>query len=210
MCIYIFFLYCRIHRTTYDILLEHLRPTLEEEHVRWKQNFGLEKQLLMFLWYLANKESYRVVARLFHVSKSTAHKYIHRVSEAVSNLSEKLIKWPDFDVQQDISDTIQNTSYIPNCVGFIDGSHIRLQSAPNGDRDYTNRKGYFSIQLQMICDDKCIITDTCVGWQGCTHDARVFRNSQMYDGIENGNALAQRMHWPSDSSTMLYLQPDRQ
>ena len=122
-----------------------------------------------------------------------------------------------------------NTSYIPNCVGLIDGSHIRLQSAPNGDRDHTNGKGYFSIQLQMICDDKCIITDTCVGWQGCTHDARVFRNSQIYDSIENGNALARDKYiihcltmslyhleimdislLPSDSSTMLYLQPDRQ
>lgn len=33
--------------------------------------------------------------------------------------------------------------------GFIDGTHIRLSAAIGGERDYYNRKGYPSIQLQV-------------------------------------------------------------
>ena len=35
-------------------------------------------------------------------------------------------------------------------VGFIDGAHIRLHSAPDGDKDYTNMKGDHSIQVSFV------------------------------------------------------------
>ena len=70
--------------------------------------------------------------------------------------------------------------------GIIDGSHITLTHILNGDQDYINRKGYPSLQLQVIVDHMLLITDSCVGWPGCTHDARVFRNSNISEELENG------------------------
>lgn len=52
---------------------------------------------------------------------------------------------------------------MPNCIGFIDETHIGLSFLPNGDKDYINRKGYPSIQLQLVVDDKMMIRDTYVG-----------------------------------------------
>ena len=43
--------------------------------------------------------------------------------------------------------------------------------------NYVNRKGWYSIILQAVCDYNNIITDMNVGWPGRVHDARVFENS---------------------------------
>ena len=104
----------------------------------------------------------------------------------VCNLKDRFIKWPSPEGQQQIADSIQQASRIPNCVGFIDGCHFRLKSAPNGDPDYTNRKAYNSIQSQVVADDHLIINDAYVGWPGSTHDARVYRNSPLFDMMERG------------------------
>ena len=159
-----------------------------------------QNQVLMFMWYIANKDSYRVVARLFDVYKSTAHKYIHKVSSAVCDIAPRLLVWPSHDQQEEISRNVEMSTRIPNCVGFIDGSHIRLQSAPGGDKDYTNRKGYHSMQVQVVVDDKMIITDCYVGWPGSSHDARVFSNSPIRDAMENGNILAANKYVFGDSA----------
>jgi hypothetical protein len=39
---------------------------------------------------------------------------------------------------------------MPNTVGVLDGSHIRLAACPQGDTDYINRKSFPSVQLQVM------------------------------------------------------------
>ena len=34
--------------------------------------------------------------------------------------------------------------------------------------------------FQLVVDDRMLIRDAYVGWPGCTHDARVFRNSPLW------------------------------
>lgn len=45
---------------------------------------------------------------------------------------------------------------------------------------------YFSIliYLQLVVDNKLLIRDTYVRWPGSTHDARVLRNSDLFDKEE--------------------------
>ena len=66
---------------------------------------------------------------------------------------------------------------MPGIVGILDGTHIAIVNCPEGETDYINRKGYASVQLQLIMDDSLLINDAYVGWPGSTHDARVLRNS---------------------------------
>lgn len=67
--------------------------------------------------------------------------------------------------------------------GCIDGTHVTIPQPgdPNTEfsRRFINRKGFASINVQAVCDDKLFFTDCCVGWPGGTHDARVFRNSAL-------------------------------
>ncbi|XP_061191617.1 uncharacterized protein LOC133199804 [Saccostrea echinata] len=65
--------------------------------------------------------------------------------------------------------------------GVIDGTHLRLNGIPANDNDYINKKGYPSLQLQVVVHNLRLFTDTYVGWPGSTHDARVFRNSPIQE-----------------------------
>jgi len=67
-----------------------------------------------------------------------------------------------------------------------DGTHIAIVNCPGGDNDYINRKGFASIQLQLIVDDTLLINNAYVGWPGSTHDARVLRNSMFHNEAEQG------------------------
>lgn len=60
-----------------------------------------------------------------------------------------MINWPDPYTQQAISREFQLQSGLRGVIGSLDGTHIRLTTAPGGDRDYFNRKNFPSIQLQV-------------------------------------------------------------
>lgn len=64
-----------------------------------------------------------------------------------------------------------------NCIGALDGTHIRIQS---NDEAYFNRKQYKSIQMQCLCDHKGKFISICVGLPGSVHDSRVLRYSSLY------------------------------
>lgn len=44
------------------------------------------------------------------------------------------------------------TCGLPGVDGFLDGTHIRLSSALNGERDFYNRKG----NVEVSCLYKCL------------------------------------------------------
>jgi hypothetical protein len=50
-----------------------------------------------------------------------------------------------------ISQGFQENSDFPNCIGAVDGKHIRIKPLHSGSL-YFNYKSYFSIQLLAICD----------------------------------------------------------
>ena len=78
----------------------------------------------------------------------------------------------------------------PNTVGALDGTHIRIQAPRDNPGAYYNRKGYHSIVLQGVCQHDMQFTDCYAGWPGSVHDARVLRNSDLWEkGLEwCGNA----------------------
>ncbi|XP_033757860.1 putative nuclease HARBI1 [Pecten maximus] len=180
----------RISRNTFERLSVELTPQIEyRERSDGKEGLSVRKQILIYLWYISNQDSMREISRLFGTSPSTVHRCVRRVSEALSNIRHKIIQWPDFEGQTLISEAIEDKVGIPNVIGFIDGTHIRLTKVPSNDTDYVNRKGYPSIVLQLIVDDSLLIRDCYVGWPGSTHDARVYRNSPIYHALQRGHII---------------------
>ena len=77
----------------------------------------------------------------------------------------------------------------PQVVGAIDGTHIPITPEQDNRNDYYNRKGFYSIILQIVADYKFMINDICIGWPGKVHDARVLRNSQIFQQAQNNTLL---------------------
>lgn len=50
---------------------------------------------------------------------------------------------------------------------------------------FRNRKGYFSLNVQVVCDSDMKICDIVARWPGSTHDATIFANSRLCARFEN-------------------------
>lgn len=50
---------------------------------------------------------------------------------------------------------------------------------------FRNRKGYFSVNAQFVCDAKLRILDVVARWPGSTHDSTIFNSSRLKQRFEN-------------------------
>lgn len=112
----------------------------------------------------------------------------------------QIIQWPDLARQNDIAASFQLSCGLPNIIGIIDGTHIRLSAPVGGDPDYINRKGFPSGVLQVIVDDNLLTTSAQTGWPGFSHDARILRNSGIFAKAEVGQLIPHNKHIIGDSA----------
>ena len=121
------------------------------------------------------------VARSKGIGNGTVVLYTYRVIEALIGLSKRFVSWPSPDQRNIISRRIQETYGIPDCVGFVDGTHVQLNVRPAIDGEvYFNRKHRYSFNVQLICDDQRRILWYQLGWPGSVHDSTVLSHSQLF------------------------------
>ena len=77
----------------------------------------------------------------------------------------------------------------PNVVGAIDGCHIQIKTPSEDKECYYNRKKFFSIVLQAICNADLLFLDCFTGYPGSVHDSRVFKSSGIYQKIKANTHL---------------------
>ena len=56
------------------------------------------------------------------------------------------------------------------------------------------------LNIQVVADCDMLIRDAYTGWPGCTHDARVLRNSSLFEKAENGQSVAHGNFIVADSA----------
>ncbi|XP_028254280.1 NACHT, LRR and PYD domains-containing protein 12-like [Parambassis ranga] len=104
-------IYCRInvqvpvlqtffnnHDTTQDFRLsrESLAVLLELLHQERRHGWGATIETLVFLFWLVSGTSYRVVARVFRMPRTTVHRIVHRVTEEVVAIRHKFHLPPQY------------------------------------------------------------------------------------------------------------------
>ncbi|KAJ8915261.1 hypothetical protein NQ315_014768 [Exocentrus adspersus] len=89
---------------------------------------------------------------------------------------------PNRQEQIHIQSRFYNISRFPRVIGCIDGTHIKIQNPGTGQDDgevFRNRKGYFSLNIQVVCNADLKIMDIVARWPGSTHDMTIFNNSMI-------------------------------
>ena len=121
----------------------------------------------------------------FGVSQSTYHTVCGRIADAITtDVTPRVITWPNSEAKrQSIAEGFRRIGRLPNTLGAVDGTHIRITAPREHPQSYFNRKHFYSMQLQGVCTSRLLFTHILTGWPGSVHDARVFRNcSLMEDG----------------------------
>jgi len=143
-------------------------------------------QLLVALRFYATGSFQLVVGDTFAVSKSTVCQTVHRVTEAIASLRDQYVKIPaTVDEQRKTMQSFFNRSKMPGIIGAIDCTHIAIQSPGGDDAEiYRNRKGYFSVNVQLVCEPTGYISDVVARWPGSVHDSTIFDNSKLRAMLE--------------------------
>lgn len=97
------------------------------------------------------------------MAKSTAHEMVYRILEALIIIRKKFIKWPNLEKARKTSNHFRENNGFPNIIGIIDGSHIPIAKPTINQESYINRKGYHSLILQGVCDEKKRFIDVSCG-----------------------------------------------
>ncbi|XP_022179580.1 putative nuclease HARBI1 [Myzus persicae] len=116
------------------------------------------------------------------------------ISEVVTalNLPEIFNAWVKFPKNINELNDIRNGFYrntgFPGVVGCIDCTHVaitppstnlNLNENQHPEYIYVNRKGYHSINVQLICDSNLKILNVNALFPGSTHDTHVWNNSKV-------------------------------
>jgi hypothetical protein len=154
------------------------------------QPVSVEKRVAIAIWRLATANQFRTLQELFGVGKSTACTILSEFVCALSvGLKSTFLRRPTPAEYARIAQGFRDRWGFPQCVGAIDGSHSPIIAPSEHRNEYYNRKGWYSIQMQAVCDHRYRFWDVEVGWAGRAHDARVFANADIYKQALAGTLL---------------------
>ncbi|CAM5087360.1 unnamed protein product [Natator depressus] len=166
---------------TFMELCDLIFPTLKQKNTKMRAALTVHKQVAIALWKLATPDSYRSVGNQFGVGKSTVGAAVIQVANTITELL--LSRVMTLGNVQVIVDGFAAVGF-PNCGGAIDRTHIPVLGPDHLGSQYVNLKGYFSMVLQVLVDHS--FTNINVGWPGKVHDAHIFRNSGLFEQLQEG------------------------
>ena len=89
---------------------------------------------------MAHGNSYLTIGPTFNVGKSTVIEAVQDVVEALYELRDDHIKFPETLAELNPSiQSFEELSALPNIVGAIDGSHVRIKAPSDSAADYFSR-----------------------------------------------------------------------
>lgn len=114
----------------------------------------------------------------YRIGISTLSGIIQEACKAIwNNLKSIYMAEPTNDKWLDISEHFMNVTNFPNCLGAIDGKHIRIIKPAHSGSQYYNYKHFFSMVLLAVCDSIYCFTTVDIGDYGKNNDSSMFKNS---------------------------------
>ncbi|KAF7826506.1 protein ALP1-like [Senna tora] len=137
------------------------------------KNMLVDEQVVMFPHILAHHIKNRVIQFEFRRSYQSITRTFNRVLSCMMRLGGVLLKTPE-PVPQDSTDG--RWKWFKNCLGALDGTHIKIR-VPNADKPrYRNRKGEISTNVLGVCSQDGHFIYVLTGWEGSAADRRVQRD----------------------------------
>lgn len=127
------------------------------------------------------------MAFAFRMSHTTIRQIVYETCTAIwETLNETHMPVPTKEMFSAIEHQFYTKWKFPNCIGAIDGKHIRIKCPANSGSFYYNYKNYFSIVLQGLVDANYKFISVEVGSYGKQSDGGIFAASSLYHNIESG------------------------
>ena len=143
--------------------------------------------LLITIRYFATGSFQLVHMDLFGISQPTVSRIVLKISQVIASKRPLLIQLPTREEEGKIRQDFYQIAGFPGVTGCLDCTHVRIQSPGDDNAElFQNRKGYFSINVQALCDASLHFLSLVVQWPGSVHDSHIFYNSSLCAKFEGG------------------------
>ncbi|XP_025995448.2 uncharacterized protein LOC105194390 [Solenopsis invicta] len=170
----------------FNLLVNLLHPHIKKNSIRTP--LPSELRLAVTLLYLSQGDSAKLKHAEFRIGKSTVHKIVNETCQAIwIALQPIVLKPPSKEDWKSFSEEFMRKWEFSNCLGAIDGRHMRIQAPLNSGSTFYNYKQFFSIILLAICDASYKFTWVDIGQYGSISDGGVWANTDFANDIAAGN-----------------------
>nr|KAJ0187273.1 hypothetical protein LSAT_V11C900454820 [Lactuca sativa] len=128
--------------------------------LRTTRHTDIDEQVAIFLHIIAHNVKNQVMIGRFQRSGETISKIVTRVCNAVKRLHPHLLKKPE-----------------PNCLGALDGTHIKCLVPLKDKPKYRTRKNDIATNVLGVCSQDMQFIYVLPGWEGSAADGRVLRDA---------------------------------
>lgn len=104
----------------------------------------VEQQVAMFLNTMGHNLRNRLVGTNFDRSRETVNRYINKVLRAIGELRGELIRPLSLQTPTKIQGNHQWDPYFKDCIGAIDGTHVRASVSKDMELSFRGRKSCLS------------------------------------------------------------------
>ncbi|RZC41630.1 DDE Tnp 4 and/or Plant tran domain containing protein [Asbolus verrucosus] len=145
------------------------------DSIDFQQRYRLKNETVMSLVHeIGNEIGY----------SSLRNNCVNALTSKIARLEQQHIQMPKTEAEvTEIKAGFYNLHGFPRVVGALDCT--RSPGGPNVEL-YRNRKRYFSLNLQNICDSKLKIRYIIARWPGFVHDSTTFNDSPLPVEFEMG------------------------
>ncbi|KAF0748506.1 putative nuclease HARBI1 isoform X1 [Aphis craccivora] len=181
----------RLPKNVARFLIEMLAPYVKIQSR--SSAVSLDNKVLIALHFFGTGSYQSPVgnSRFTSVSQPTVSRCVNDIVSAL-NHSEIFNKWIKFPSNMQELIEVRNCFYrktkFPGVIGCIDCTHVaiipppanlNLNENPYPEHIYVNRKGYHSINVQLICDANLKVLNVNALFPGSTHDTHIWNNSNV-------------------------------
>ncbi|GBP08070.1 Protein ALP1-like [Eumeta japonica] len=176
----ILYLLCSSKRS-FDDLIELIREDITSSETLMRTSVSPEEKLVVTLRYLGTDCSFGEISYNYRLGKFTVTGIVRVVCKALwKKLINKIMPEATKDLWKKIAQEFERYANFPNCIGAIDGKHIRVIKPIDSGSLYHNYKYLFSIVLLGVCDANYCFTYVDIGAYGKNSDSAIFKNSLFY------------------------------
>lgn len=171
----------------------HIIDLIEEQSLPSTYSLGFSVptwlQVLIAMRFYGTGAQQILVGDYAGLHQTTVSRIVKKISTAIAKLRDRFIAFPsNSDKLNDVRRKFYQIALFPGVIGAIDCTHVQILCPPGPTAElFRNRKGFFSINVQVIGDAELVIRNIVARWPGSTHDARIFDNSSIGCQLSNTN-----------------------
>ncbi|KAG2214220.1 hypothetical protein INT45_010706 [Circinella minor] len=183
----------RITLETFNNLIRKLSSCEEYMGSQLHGGFPLFIQVATVLWRFANSTfGFRVMEMTLGIKDGSYNNFTNRFVDAMKHVGEQVITWPvnDHERALEIANGFRGRGTaeeprLSGVIGAIDGKLVVIHKPASRGNLYVDRKNRSSMSLLAVCDHRTKFMMVKTGDSGRVHDARAFRESNLYSNIIN-------------------------